>query len=31
MSNPPSSAIIREAAREIKVCHETDVVVVGGG
>ncbi len=31
MANGPSNKTIMEAAREIKVCWETDVVVVGGG
>ena len=31
MANGPSNKTIMEAAKEIKVCWETDVVVVGGG
>lgn len=31
MKNTLSTRTITEAAREIRVCHETDVVVVGGG
>jgi len=31
MSNPLSKTTITEAAKEIRVCQDTDVVVVGGG
>ena len=31
MQNSPATKTIKEAAREIKVCYEADVVVVGGG